>query len=59
MGDGEVAEEGAGVGCDDREVGVFALEGDEEGLGDGVRGVDGEGGGGVEIFYCGLGGCCC
>ena len=53
--DGEVAEEGARVGRDDGEVGVFSFEGDEECLGDGVGGVDGEGGGGVEIFYCGLG----
>lgn len=50
-GDGGVAEEGAGVGVDDGEVGVVALEGGEEGEGDGVRGVEGEGGRGVEVLH--------
>ena len=34
---------------------VVALEGAEERGGDGVGGVAGEGGGWVEVFYCGLG----
>jgi hypothetical protein len=52
--DGDVAEEGAGFGVDDGEVGVFALKGGEEGEGDCVGGVEGEGGWGVEVFDCGL-----
>lgn len=53
--DGDVAEQGAGLRVDDGQVGVVALKGGEEGERDGVRGVEGEGGGRVEVFYCGLG----
>lgn len=54
MGDGDVAEEGAGVCVDDCEVGVVAFEGGEQGEGDCVGGVEGEGGGRVEVFDGGL-----
>lgn len=53
--DGDVAQQGARLGVDDGEVRVVALEGGEEGEGDGVGRVEGEGGGRVEVFYCGLG----
>lgn len=52
--DGDVAQQGAGLGVDDGQVGVVALEGGEEGEGDGVGGVEGEGGWRLEVFYCGL-----
>lgn len=55
MGDGDVAEEGAGGGGDDCKVGVVAFEGGEEGEGDGVGGVEGQGGWGVEVFDGSLG----
>jgi hypothetical protein len=54
VGDGDVAEEGAGFGVDDGEVCVFALKGGEHGDADCVGGVEGEGGGGVEVFDGGL-----
>jgi len=54
VGDGDVAEEGAGGGGDDGEVGVFAFEGGDEGVRDGIGGDYGEGGGGVEVLDCGL-----
>lgn len=54
LGDGDVAEEGAGLGVYDGEVGVVALEGEGEGEGDGVGGVEGEGGGGLEVLDGGL-----
>jgi hypothetical protein len=54
VGDGDVAEEGAGLGVDDGEVGVFALIGGDEGEGDCVGGVEGEGGGRVEVLDGGL-----
>lgn len=50
---GKVADEGA-VGVNDGEVSVVALEGGEEGDGDGVLGGKGEGCGGVNVFYGGL-----
>lgn len=52
--DGDVAQEAAGVGVDDGQVRVVPLEGGLEGEGDGVRGRQGEGGWGLEVFYCGL-----
>ena len=52
--DGDVAQEGAGVGGDDCEVRVVALEGGEEGERDSVGGVEGEGRGRVEVFNGGL-----
>lgn len=52
--DGDVPQQGAGLGVDDGQVGVVALEGGDEGEGDGVGRVEGEGGGGLEVFYCGL-----
>lgn len=55
MGDGDVAEQGAGFGVDNGEVCVFALKGGEHCDVDCVGGVEGEGGGGVEIFDGGLG----
>lgn len=55
MGDGDVAEEGAGFGVDDCEVCVFALKGGEHCDVDCVGGVEGEGGGRVEVFDGGLG----
>lgn len=54
MRDGDVAEEGARVGGDDGQVRVLALKGAEEGDGDGVGGIEGESGGRVDVFYCGL-----
>lgn len=54
MGDGEVAQKGAGVAVDDGQVRVVALEGREEGEGDGVGGVEGEGGRRVEVLDGGL-----
>lgn len=56
LGDGEVAEQTAGLGIDDGEVGVVALESSGERKGDWVRGGEGEGGWGLKVFYCGLGG---
>jgi hypothetical protein len=54
VGDGDVAEEGARVGVDDGQVGVVALKGRDEGERDGVRGVEGESGGRVEVLDGGL-----
>lgn len=54
MRDGEVTEQGAVLGVDDGEVCVVTLEGGEEGEGDGVGGVEGEGSRGVKVFYGGL-----
>lgn len=54
MRNGDVAEKRAGVGRDDCEVGVVALKGGKEGVGDGVGGVEGEGGGRIEVFDGGL-----
>lgn len=52
--DRHVAQQAAGLAVDDRQVRVVALEGGLEGEGDGVRGREGEGCGGLEVFYCGL-----
>lgn len=52
MGNGEVAKEGTVRGREHGEVCVVAFEGREEGVGDGVTGVDRESGGRVEVFYC-------
>lgn len=54
MWDGDVAQQGAGVGVDNGQVCVITLECGEEGEGDCVGGVDGEGSRRVEIFYGGL-----
>lgn len=54
MRDGDVAEERARLAVDDSQVCVVALEGGEESEGDGVGGVEGEGGGRVEVFNGGL-----
>lgn len=54
MRDGEVSQQGASIGVDDGQVRVVALEGREEGEGDGVGGVEGEGGGRVEVLDGGL-----
>lgn len=54
MGDGDVADEGARVGGDDGQVRVVALKGGEERDGDGVGGVERQGGGRVEILDSGL-----
>lgn len=56
MRDGEVSQQGAGIGVDDGQVSVVTLERREEGEGDGVGGVEGEGGGRVEVLDGGLGG---
>lgn len=54
VGDGDVAEEGAGLGRDDGQVGILSLKGGDEGVGDGVGGGEGEGSRGVEVLDCGL-----
>ena len=52
--DADVAEQGFVLRVDDGEVGVVALEGGHEGVGDGGVGGGGEGRGWIEIFYVGL-----
>lgn len=55
MRDGDVAEQSASLGVDDGQMCVVSFKGGEEGDGDGIGRVDGEGGRGVDVFNGGLG----
>jgi hypothetical protein len=55
MWDGNVAQKSTGIGINDGQVSVVALEGGEEGERNGIGRVEREGGWRVEVFNSGLG----